>query len=430
MNETNNVGSRRPHLNADVSTAAPTTPEPSTASEQRPPPLHEFDIGPKVVAGAYVLICVCLAVAVGAPWFLMEQYAAGPEGRNVGEMFQLWKTTISVGSAKRSMGNGLIACAPARREVVALQALSVVVLAISLFTLFLSVVRDRFMRGNSKLRLALIYCVAVVFVVLTAESSVGIDLFTRSFSACGAGTSYHSRGFELHLGFATTMTAWVLSALAGVAVYNRVPLPMDTRVIEYGANAFAMLAFVAFLFSLVACPIPQWFYKDIARRTLTEVLLWRERYSVLWVTNSSHNSTEVGNLGCRPVFRCFLAVELFSILTIILNAATFLFGVLLAKGLFGFVRHALVLGYTSTAVAVIQWVLLLCIYYRDWCAGAVSYHRKKYVLAAGFALSVSACVVMGVATVLLAYTERIRRNHFSTFGHLKTLREVLVEMAQ
>ncbi|PWU94405.1 hypothetical protein C4B63_26g323 [Trypanosoma cruzi] len=148
-----------------------------------------------------------------------------------------------------------------------------------------------------------------------------------------------------------------------------------------------MLAFIAFLFSTVACAIPLWFYKDGARRILTEVFLWKERYSILWATNASSNSTSVKKLGCGSLFHYFLAAESFGIVSVLLNGTTFVIGFLLVKGLVGVTKYALVLGYISTMVAFLQWILLICIYYGDWCSGRVAYHRKKYVMAAGFALS-------------------------------------------
>ncbi|ESL08555.1 hypothetical protein TRSC58_03740 [Trypanosoma rangeli SC58] len=432
MKKANHVNPKMGNGEAEDAVAPPSSPEPSVVSitPPLPPPPCELDIGPKVMVGLYVIICVCLTVSMGAPWFLMEQHAAGPMGEDVKEAFQLWKTTRWVGSERKSIESKFIICTPARRRVVALQVISVVALGMALFTLFISVVRDHFMRESSKVRLMLIYCVAICFIVLTAESSLGINIFTHSFDACGAQSSYHARAFEVYAGFACTVTAWALNALAGVVVYNKVLFPMDGRVIEYGMNAFAMLTFAAFLFSLMGCPITQWFYKDTDRRTLTETMLWKERYSVLWEIRPRYNTTEVRKLECRSLMYGFLAAEVLSCLTILLNAATFVMGFFLAKGLFGFTGYAVVLGCTATVVALIQWVLLVAIYSGEWCFGAVAYRRKKYVLAAGFALSVAGCFVMCFATLLLVLTEYIRRKQFPSLGPNKTIREILVEMCQ
>ncbi|EKF30340.1 hypothetical protein MOQ_005851 [Trypanosoma cruzi marinkellei] len=415
---------------AENSKSVTSQPEQTTVSPPPPPPAGDLDISPEIVTLAFALNSVFLAVSLGTPWFLTEQYAAGPNGENVKETFQLWKTTRWVGSVRTSMRSNAIACTPVRQRLLVLQILAVLAFFISFSTFLCAVVRRYFLQGNSGVRLALIYCVAICFIILTVESAIGINVYTFSFDACGEGSSYHSRTFEVSVGFAFTIAAWAITTFAGVVVYNKVPFPRDERIVDYGIQAFDMLAFIAFLFSTVACAIPLWFYKDSARRILTEVFLWKERYSILWVTNASSNSTAVRNLGCSSLFHCFLAAEFFGIVSVLLNGATFVIGFLLVKSLIGVTNYALALGYISTMVAFLQWILLTCIYYGDWCSGSVAYHRKKYVMAAGFALSVTAGVLMAVGTVALTLTESIRRRYFPSAGPCKKLRDIFLEMYQ
>ncbi|PWV06604.1 putative Amastin surface glycoprotein [Trypanosoma cruzi] len=430
MGRANHAFSASRNESTENSKSVPSQPEQEAVSPPPQPPAGDLDISPEIVTLAFVLNSVFLAVSLGTAWFLTEQYAAGPNGENVKEAFKLWKTTRWVGSVRTSMRSNAIACTPVRQRLLVLQILAVSAFFISLSTLVAAVVRRYFLQGNSGIRLALIYCVAICFIILTVESAIGINVYTFSFDACGEGSSYHSRAFELSVGFALTIAAWAITAFAGIVVYNKVPFPRDERIVAYGIQAFDMLAFIAFLFSTVACAIPLWFYKDSARRILTEVFLWKERYSILWATNATSNSTAVKKLGCGSLFHYFLAAEFFGIVSVLLNGTTFVIGFLLVKGLVGMTKYALVLGYISTMVAFLQWILLICIYYGDWCSGRVAYHRKKYVMAAGFALSVTAGVLMAVGTVALTLTESIRRRYFPSAGPCKKIKEIFVEMCQ
>ncbi|PWU94406.1 hypothetical protein C4B63_26g322 [Trypanosoma cruzi] len=165
------------------------------------------------------------------------------------------KTTRWVGSVRTSMRSDAIACTPVRQRLLVLQILAVSALFISLSTLVAAVVRRYFLQGNSGIRLALIYCVAICFIILTVESSIGINVYTFSLLACGEGSSYHSRAFELSVGFALTIAAWAITAFCGYCSIQQGAFFRETNALLPMASRH-LICLPLLLFCLVRWHVP------------------------------------------------------------------------------------------------------------------------------------------------------------------------------
>ncbi|KEG11618.1 hypothetical protein DQ04_02441070 [Trypanosoma grayi] len=394
-----------------------------------PPPPREIKVGPTLVLGLTLFVAVLLAVSVGAPWLRVDQYAVGPNGEDVMEMFGLWRSVRKEGDVTITTTTSDIECAARQRRVRALEALSILSLVVALITVVVAIANYRADNKKPRVRLAAICCVAAIFICITAECAVGINVYTWTFAGCSTEASYHSRLFEPYVGFAFTLTAWALSSLAGILVYNNPVVQADARSIDGGATVFTAFSFIALLFVVVACPIPQWFYKDGINMTVTDVFLWKERYGILWNTTAPTTSTAVWDLGCDSVARYFHATEALSIISIFLGACAVVTGFLLCKGLAGATNVALAFGYMTVIATLVEWTLALRIYYGSWCGNAIAYQTKKYVLSAGFALSVAGFVIMALGTGVLTVAEVIRRRYFPSTAPKKTFTEIVVEMS-
>ncbi|KAH9600832.1 Amastin surface glycoprotein [Trypanosoma melophagium] len=393
-----------------------------------PPPLREVKIGPPIVFACVLFSFIFLTVAIGTPWFRMEQYAAAPDGGDVVGNYGLWKTTVKSSKVVTVTNTGDITCLPIRLRTKALQGISIGTASLALITSVVALANCIWGEKRKNVGIAAIWCVGITFICVIAECSLGINVYTWVFKECEDGLSYRTRAYEPYVGFAFVAVSWALITIAGLLVYNEPVFLADARSIDFGAFAFTAFAFVAFLFSTVSSPMPQWHYKDAANKTFTEVLLWRERHGILWERNPPTNSTGIRNLGCHDVVPYFRAAETFSIFSVISCFLSVLGGWLLCKKLGKITFLTLFLGYTSIFMTLVQWILATSIYYGNWCNGTIAYHHKKYVLTTGFVLNVTAFVLITLGTCVLTVAEAIRCRYFPTTTPMRTMNEIFIEL--
>ncbi|ORC88130.1 uncharacterized protein TM35_000181870 [Trypanosoma theileri] len=401
---------------------------PPLAPPVAPPPLRELKIGPPIVFLSMCLSFVLLTVAIGTPWFRMEQYAAAPDGGDVMAEYGLWKSVVKSGKVVNITYTNDMTCFPIRQRTKALEGISIVTASFALITTIVTLANYIYGEKKKFVRTAAIWCVGITFICVVAECSLGINIYSWVFKECGDGLSYRTRAYEPYIGLAFVSVSWALITVAGLLVYNEPVFLADARSIDSGAIVFTAFAFVAFLFSIVSSPMPQWFYKNAANKTFIDTLLWRERQGPLWVRSPRTNSTGIKNLGCENVVPYFRAAEAFSILSIISCFFAVLGGWLLCKKLGRITFLTLFIGYVSVAMTLLQWILSISIYYGNWCNGTISYHRKKYVLTSGFVLNVTAFVLITLGTCVLTVTETIRYRYFPTTVRMRTIKEIFIEL--
>ncbi|CAD2221896.1 hypothetical protein AGDE_11340 [Angomonas deanei] len=419
----------------------------SLSAPYAPPPPKSVFVGGVLFTVLTLLTVVFTTVSIGLPWFRSQHgnvatyltYTNVDVTKNV----YLFKSTVKVSS---SAGEVLMEketkpheyCTPVRRRMKVTEAFSVVSAAFGLLSFVVGVLHALWPSNRGVFYLACILA-ACVFGSLTIECSVSINIFHWSFAACGVNSSYHSQLYEPYVGFGLTVTAWCLSAVAGVILYNKLHLPNDARSISQCRHAFMFFSLSGFLISVVSCPIPHFFYKNPDTMLVTDVLLWRERVGRFsWKDHASPVSNHgeilsskwVNYLGCQPLEHYFRAAESFNIITIAFSAVSGLCSIFLWKKLKGSTIPAMIFTYLALITGIVQVGLELKIYYGSWCGGAYRYKDQYYVLTAGFALACTTFSFMCVAAVLVTYCAYITARYYKAKTPWKSAYQIIIEESQ
>ncbi|KAK7196105.1 Amastin surface glycoprotein [Novymonas esmeraldas] len=396
-----------------------------------PPPPRDVLIGPVLFSVLAFISLVLTVVSIGIPWYRKRQYK--PDGLHSEErLFYLFKHVTKVEGAPAAVTYPSSLCTPVQRRVRVMEAFAIASSVMTLLTFVLSVVNvlKRPAAPNAVARTVMLVFTAAAMVSLTVEVSFNFNVYLWSFAACGAGSSYHSQLYEPYVGFGLTVTAWVLTALGGIIAANELVIPLDARTVDQSIHSFTMLSLVAFLFAVVACPIAHWFYKDGTTNTVTDVLLWRQRFgNFAWnmTDPGGHSSLFVKDFACPSLVAYFRAAEAFSIASILFTMLAGVTGLLLWKSLAGSRLPALVFSYVAAAVTLVQLALELKIYYGSWCDGRYAFHAHFYVLSAGFGLVASAFCIMVVSCVAITVAYHLTERYFPALIPRKTARQIAVE---
>ncbi|KAG5509096.1 hypothetical protein JKF63_06105 [Porcisia hertigi] len=396
-----------------------------------PPPPRDVLIGPTVFSVISLVSLVFTAVSICIPWFRKQQYKPNGLPRET-HLFYLFKHVTKVEQQPDVVTYPNNLCTPVQRRVRGIEAFSFLSSVMTLIMFILSVVNayKQSLAPDVTTRNVMLVFTACAVVSLTIEVSLSFNVYLWSFAECGAGTSYHSQLYEPYIGFGLTVTAWVLTTLGSVIATNELTVPLDARTVGKCIHAFAMLSLVAFLFALVASPIPHWFYKDGTTNTVTDVLLWRvDVGNFNWNTTAAgdHSSTSVGNLQCPSLTRHFRAAEAFSIASILFNMLTGMTGLLMWKSLAGSHLPAIVFCYIGMIVTLIQLALELTIYYGSWCDGKYAFHERLYVLSSGFGLVASSFCIMVVSCFSITVAYYLTRKYFPALIPRRTAKEIVLE---
>lgn len=400
-------------------------------ARKAPPPPRDFLIGPLVVVLMSLVALVFTVVSIGIPWYRLKQYQQPSFGGSsyIADFYLFRSTTQLEGQPKVTTHAGDL-CPPVRRRVIVMQAFSIISSAMTLMAFVLSVANFILEKTNRAVYVAMLVFAGAAVASLTILVSFNFNVYLWSFTECGEGSSFHSQLYEPYAGFGLTVTAWVLAAFVGLIAPNRLIIPLDARTVDRSIHIYTVLALLAMLFAVVACPISHWFYKDIDTRQATDVLLWREMVGRFdWNTTAPTDrvNTYVADLTCGPLRQYFRAAQAFSIISICCNAAAGLLGMLLWNHLVGTRLPALVFCYAGCVMTLVQMGLELRIYYGSWCDGAYAYRNRYFILSSGFALVATAFCVMAVACFFMTTAYVLTERYFPEKRPAKTAKQIAVE---
>lgn len=399
-----------------------------------PPPPRDLLVGPILFSIMAFISLVFTVVSVGIPWYSKKQYK--PDGlHNHQYFFYLFKHVTKIEGSPNVVTHPGSLCEPVKRRVRVMEAFAIVSSAFTFITFILSVVNaiKEHVKPNVVLRNIMLVFTACAMGSLTIEVSFNFNVYLWSFYGCGPASSYHSQLYEPTTGFGLTVTAWVLTGLGGIIAANHFTIPLDARTVDNSIHAFTLLSLTAFLFSVVSCPISHWFYKDGNTMTVTDVLLWRERFGNFnWNTTrpGGHSSLFVRDFGCKSLQRYFRAAEAFSIISIFFTMCAGVMGLLLWKSLAGSRLPALIFSYVSVVMTLVQLALELKIYYGNWCKERYAFHKHFYVLTAGFALMAASFCVMCVSSAYITVAYYLTEKYFPAMIPQKTAKQIAVEECQ
>lgn len=399
-----------------------------------PPPPRDVLVGPILFCVISFISLVFTVISIGLPWYSKQQYK--PDGLHSEQYhFYLFKHVAKVEGSPQVVTYPSSLCTPVQRRVRVMEAFSIVSSAMTLVMFVLSVVNayKQAVAPSVVVRNVMLVFAACAMGSLTIEVCFNFNVYLWSFAECGVGSSYHSQLYEPHIGFGLTVTAWVLTALGGIIAANELTIPCDARTVDQSIHTFTLLSLVSFLFAVVSCPIAHWFYKDGTTNTVTDVLLWRERFGNFdWNVTApgGHSSLFAKDYACPSLTAYFRAAEAFSIASILFSMLAGVTGLLLWKSLAGTRLPALVFSYVAAVMMVVQMALELKIYYGTWCGGAYAFHAHYYVLSAGFGLVASSFCIMVLACVAITVAYHLTERYFPAMIPRKTAKQIAVEECQ
>ncbi|KAG5482878.1 hypothetical protein LSCM1_06912 [Leishmania martiniquensis] len=396
-----------------------------------PPPPRDVSIGPVLFSLMSFVSFAFTVVSISIPWYHKQQYK--PDGlHSESHLFYLFKHVAKVEGSPDVVTRPSSLCAPVRRRVQVMEAFSIVssVATLLMFALSLMNARKQSMVRNMSIRNIMLVVTACSTGSLTIEVCFNFNVYLWSFAECGAGTSYHSQLYEPYAGFALTVTAWVLTTLGSIIAANKLTVPLDARTVGKSIHSSAILSLIGFLFAVVACPIPHWFYKDGMANAVTDILLWGKRIGSLDPSTTpldGHFSPPTMDLQCPQLVRYFHAAEAFSILSIMSNMLAGVTGLLLWKSLAGSHLPALIFSYIGAVVTLVQLALEMKIYYSSWCAGKYAFHARFYVLAGGFGLVASSLCAMILSCFTITVAYHLTWKYFPALIPRKTAKQIILE---
>lgn len=374
-----------------------------------PPPPKDVLVGHVIHCVLCVISLVLFVLTLFLPLFHLSQYNSSLyDNKDMVSSATLWRTKTTIEGVSSTSLNVKDYCWPVSRRMRVVEAFTCATVVGGLFGAIFGVLNVHAGGRKDWLITACTACAIITFVFVTIACSFIFSVYYWSFDDCGAGSSFHSRLYELSYGTGFIVTGWVLTFIAGLVVSNDATISVDARSIDSAIFFFLLFSFIGTLFACVSCPIPQWYYKNAVTQKATDVSLWKttvDKFEWDLTSTAATEETWRRDYTCSKLRTMFIVASCFSIVGTAFNFVAMIWGLLLWQSLTTHFIQAFFFSIAGCVCNLVQFILETFIFYNTWCDEDYAYRKQKFVLGPGYALCVTSfcTMILSICFIFIAF---------------------------